>query len=197
MPPGRCGVDLPEPPPFAARLGGLERRWRRSACPVSASRKWCAISPGCRRRIMRSTAGLYPLGSCTMKHNPRLNEKLARLPGLARHSPAAAGLDRARRARADRHPGALAEDLDRHAGGGVVAGCGRAWRIVRHDDDPRRPRSPRRPAPARAGAGIGAWHQPGDGGGMRLCGRSDPGQRARPGRPRGARSESSAPTLRH
>ena len=28
-------------------------------------------------------SGLYPLGSCTMKHNPRLNEKLARLPGLA------------------------------------------------------------------------------------------------------------------
>src|SRR5439155_1029685 len=27
-------------------------------------------------------SGLYPLGSCTMKHNPRLNEKLARLPGL-------------------------------------------------------------------------------------------------------------------
>ncbi|NBP73967.1 MAG: glycine dehydrogenase subunit 2, partial [Alphaproteobacteria bacterium] len=28
-------------------------------------------------------AGFYPLGSCTMKHNPRLNEKMARLPGLA------------------------------------------------------------------------------------------------------------------
>jgi glycine dehydrogenase subunit 2 len=28
-------------------------------------------------------AGLYPLGSCTMKHNPRLNEKAARLPGFA------------------------------------------------------------------------------------------------------------------
>jgi glycine dehydrogenase subunit 2 len=26
---------------------------------------------------------IYPLGSCTMKHNPRLNEKLARLPGFA------------------------------------------------------------------------------------------------------------------
>ena len=25
--------------------------------------------------------GLYPLGSCTMKYNPRVNEKLARLPG--------------------------------------------------------------------------------------------------------------------
>ena len=27
--------------------------------------------------------GPFPLGSCTMKHNPRLNEKLARLPGFA------------------------------------------------------------------------------------------------------------------
>jgi glycine dehydrogenase subunit 2 len=27
--------------------------------------------------------GLFPLGSCTMKHNPRLNERLARLPGFA------------------------------------------------------------------------------------------------------------------
>jgi glycine dehydrogenase subunit 2 len=27
--------------------------------------------------------GLFPLGSCTMKHNPRLNEKVARLPGFA------------------------------------------------------------------------------------------------------------------
>ena len=27
--------------------------------------------------------GLFPLGSCTMKHNPRLNEKMVRLPGFA------------------------------------------------------------------------------------------------------------------
>jgi glycine dehydrogenase subunit 2 len=27
--------------------------------------------------------GLYPLGSCTMKYNPRLNERTARLPGFA------------------------------------------------------------------------------------------------------------------
>jgi len=26
---------------------------------------------------------MYPLGSCTMKHNPRINEKVARLPGFA------------------------------------------------------------------------------------------------------------------
>jgi glycine dehydrogenase subunit 2 len=32
-------------------------------------------------------AGLYPLGSCTMKHNPRLNEEIARTPGFALSHP--------------------------------------------------------------------------------------------------------------
>ncbi len=32
-------------------------------------------------------AGLYPLGSCTMKHNPRLNEKMARLEGVSEIHP--------------------------------------------------------------------------------------------------------------
>jgi len=27
-------------------------------------------------------SGFYPLGSCTMKHNPRVNERLAMLPGF-------------------------------------------------------------------------------------------------------------------
>ncbi|MEO0107925.1 MAG: aminomethyl-transferring glycine dehydrogenase subunit GcvPB, partial [candidate division WOR-3 bacterium] len=27
--------------------------------------------------------GIYPLGSCTMKYNPKINEDLCRLPGLA------------------------------------------------------------------------------------------------------------------
>jgi glycine dehydrogenase subunit 2 len=31
--------------------------------------------------------GLYPLGSCTMKYNPKLNEKIARLEGFALHHP--------------------------------------------------------------------------------------------------------------
>jgi len=31
--------------------------------------------------------GFYPLGSCTMKYNPRVNETLARLPGLAQLHP--------------------------------------------------------------------------------------------------------------
>jgi glycine dehydrogenase subunit 2 len=31
--------------------------------------------------------GFYPLGSCTMKYNPRINERLAALPGFARMHP--------------------------------------------------------------------------------------------------------------
>src|SRR5438477_4417540 len=31
--------------------------------------------------------GFYPLGSCTMKHNPKLNERVAALPGHARLHP--------------------------------------------------------------------------------------------------------------
>ncbi|MDX1648233.1 MAG: aminomethyl-transferring glycine dehydrogenase subunit GcvPB [Myxococcota bacterium] len=31
--------------------------------------------------------GLYPLGSCTMKYNPKLNERVARLPGFAAAHP--------------------------------------------------------------------------------------------------------------
>src|ERR1039458_5186816 len=31
--------------------------------------------------------GLYPLGSCTMKYNPRINERVARLLGVATEHP--------------------------------------------------------------------------------------------------------------
>ena len=31
--------------------------------------------------------GFYPLGSCTMKYNPKINEDMAALPGLARIHP--------------------------------------------------------------------------------------------------------------
>ena len=31
--------------------------------------------------------GMYPLGSCTMKYNPRINEKVARLDGFANLHP--------------------------------------------------------------------------------------------------------------
>src|SRR6187551_3399992 len=40
------------------------------------------------RRNFDLDSGFYPLGSCTMKHNPRLNERVAALPGNAQLHPA-------------------------------------------------------------------------------------------------------------
>ena len=40
------------------------------------------------RRNFDLDSGFYPLGSCTMKRNPRLNERVAALPGHARLHPA-------------------------------------------------------------------------------------------------------------
>ncbi len=39
------------------------------------------------RRNFGVDTGFYPLGSCTMKYNPRVNERLAALPGFARLHP--------------------------------------------------------------------------------------------------------------
>ncbi|MFP6706095.1 MAG: aminomethyl-transferring glycine dehydrogenase subunit GcvPB [Alphaproteobacteria bacterium] len=80
--PGRSGVDLPEPPDVVNRLGGLERNADIGLPGLSEPqvvRHFVRLS----RNNFAIDAGLYPLGSCTMKHNPRLNEKLARLPGFA------------------------------------------------------------------------------------------------------------------
>src|SRR3954466_3034941 len=40
------------------------------------------------RRNFDLDSGFYPLGSCTMKHNPKLHERVAALPGHARLHPA-------------------------------------------------------------------------------------------------------------
>jgi glycine dehydrogenase subunit 2 len=79
--PGHCGVDLPAPPPHRPRLGGLERRAPVGLPGLSEPqivRHYTRLS----QKNYAIDSGLYPLGSCTMKHNPRLNEKLARLPGF-------------------------------------------------------------------------------------------------------------------
>src|ERR1700723_2178133 len=76
------GVDIDAPPAFDAKLGPHARR---SAVELpgltepEAIRHYVRLS----RNNYSIDAGLYPLGSCTMKHNPRLNEKMARLPGFA------------------------------------------------------------------------------------------------------------------
>ncbi len=78
----RTGVDLPEPPKVASRLNGIERN-RPIGLPglsePEAVRHYTRLS----RQNYGIDLGFFPLGSCTMKHNPRLNEKMARLPGFA------------------------------------------------------------------------------------------------------------------
>ena len=80
--PGHCGVDLPEPPAHKSRLGGLKRRAPIGLPGLSEPqvvRHFTRLS----QKNYAIDSGLYPLGSCTMKHNPRLNEKMARLAGFA------------------------------------------------------------------------------------------------------------------
>ncbi len=80
--PGHCGVDLPDPPAHKRRLGALERKGPIGLPGLSEPqvvRHFTRLS----QKNYAIDSGLYPLGSCTMKHNPRLNEKMARLPGFA------------------------------------------------------------------------------------------------------------------
>ena len=79
----RTGIDFaPETSPLLDALASHLR-----ASPVAlpglsepeAVRHYTRLS----RQNYAIDLGLFPLGSCTMKHNPRLDEKLARLPGFA------------------------------------------------------------------------------------------------------------------
>jgi glycine dehydrogenase subunit 2 len=80
---GRSGVDFgddaAEPDPALARF------LRRSPLDLpglsepETVRHYTRLS----RQNYAIDLGIFPLGSCTMKHNPRADEKLARLPGFA------------------------------------------------------------------------------------------------------------------
>lgn len=79
------GVDLPEP-------GGIPLR---TGTPARGNVGLPQLSePQVLRHFVRMSTwnfsidhGFFPLGSCTMKHNPRLNEKVARLKGFAHIHP--------------------------------------------------------------------------------------------------------------
>ena len=76
-----CGVDIPDVQVSDSRLGGMRRKAEIGLPGLSEPeivRHYVRLS----RKNYAIDSGLYPLGSCTMKHNPRLNEKMARLPGF-------------------------------------------------------------------------------------------------------------------
>ena len=80
---GRCGVDFDGE--VAAPMPELAARLRRAPINLpglsepEAVRHYTRLS----RQNYAIDLGLFPLGSCTMKHNPRLDEKVARMPGFA------------------------------------------------------------------------------------------------------------------
>jgi glycine dehydrogenase subunit 2 len=79
---GGTGVELPAAPKAASRLGGLERN-RPIGLPGLSEPETVRHYTRLSRQNYAIDLGVFPLGSCTMKHNPRLNEKMARLPGFA------------------------------------------------------------------------------------------------------------------
>ena len=89
--PGRIGVTLPEcgveERPLDELLPAELLRDEIDGMPevseVDVVRHFTRIS----RKNYALDLGLYPLGSCTMKYNPRINEDVARLPGLAGSHP--------------------------------------------------------------------------------------------------------------
>src|SRR2546423_7227982 len=84
--PDVTGVDLDEPGAFAPHLGALERKepiGLPGLAEPEAVRHYVRLS----RMNYSIDSGIFPLGSCTMKHKPRLHEKIARLPGFADNHP--------------------------------------------------------------------------------------------------------------
>ncbi|MGH6705572.1 MAG: aminomethyl-transferring glycine dehydrogenase subunit GcvPB, partial [Sphingomicrobium sp.] len=77
----QTGVDLEKLEAGSSRLGNLQRTTLDlpGLSEPEAVRHYTRLS----RQNYAIDLGLFPLGSCTMKHNPRLNEKMARLPGFA------------------------------------------------------------------------------------------------------------------
>lgn len=80
--PGRRGVSFPEPDVPRAELPDSLLR---DALPLPELAEVDVV-----RHYMRLShlnysvdSGFYPLGSCTMKYNPKINEDMARLPGFA------------------------------------------------------------------------------------------------------------------
>ena len=68
----QTGVDFPQVPAKPGRVGNLERSRPIGLAGLSepeAVRHYTRLS----RQNYAIDLGLFPLGSCTMKHNPRLN----------------------------------------------------------------------------------------------------------------------------
>jgi glycine dehydrogenase subunit 2 len=89
--PGRRAFVCPpsEVPDAGAEtlLPGRLRRTEPARLPELSEPEIVRHYVGISKRNFDLDSGFYPLGSCTMKHNPRLHERVAALPGHARLHP--------------------------------------------------------------------------------------------------------------
>jgi len=89
--PGRRAFECPPPDvPAADRDELLPERFRRRhppRLPEVSEPELVRHYVGLSKRNFDLDSGFYPLGSCTMKHNPRLHERAAALAGHARLHP--------------------------------------------------------------------------------------------------------------
>src|SRR5574342_191801 len=86
--PGRRGASLPKtdvPDPEALP----EKFQRRSEVAWPETAEIDVMRHFVRLSVLNHhiEKGIYPLGSCTMKYNPKVNEQAARLPGFAEIHP--------------------------------------------------------------------------------------------------------------
>ncbi|MFL5778070.1 MAG: aminomethyl-transferring glycine dehydrogenase subunit GcvPB [Chloroflexota bacterium] len=88
--PGRGGGKIPHPPKSALdRLPAGARRSNAPALPELNEPEVVRHFVNLSQLNYAVDTGFYPLGSCTMKFNPKLNEWAARLPGFATLHPLA------------------------------------------------------------------------------------------------------------
>jgi glycine dehydrogenase subunit 2 len=88
--PGRGGGKIPHPPKDALeRLPADARRTTPPALPELNEPEVVRHYVNLSQLNFAIDTGFYPLGSCTMKFNPKLNEWAARLPGFAELHPMA------------------------------------------------------------------------------------------------------------
>src|SRR5438874_544994 len=80
--PGRRGGELPRPDVPPAEVPAELQRARPPRLPELAEPEILRHFTELSTRNFGIDTGFYPLGSCTMKYNPRVNERLVMLPGF-------------------------------------------------------------------------------------------------------------------
>ena len=85
--PGRRGLAIPRPDLPVPELPADQRRSVPPRLPELAEPEVLRHFTELSTRNFGIDTGFYPLGSCTMKYNPRINERLVGLPGFANLHP--------------------------------------------------------------------------------------------------------------